>query len=174
MKRIAKVTIKHILDENPDTSFIGEYTDDASDWCIVRQEGEFLAVLEEQGVYQLPSRGRECRFFIPYAGGEKPGTENYIKYGMQDYKRMERLNEGNWCFIGIVAIAEVQTSQDGKLWQSQKISSFGLWGIESDSDEEYIKSVQQEQLADLKTQLLEFGFSRHQIYRAFERVEVSE
>lgn len=206
MKRISKVVIRHMFDEDADTSFIGEYTDDYSPWAICRQKGEFLQVLEDAAWqeeyqaylaecakngsdeekplsfdewqeetyfegYQLPNRGREYRFFVPYARGEKPGTELYKKYGMQDFKRMESLVRGDWYFIGIRAEAEVQTSQDGKVWQVHKISSGGLWGIESDSDKSYFEEENKNQLADLRAQLLEFGFSRHQIYRAFKKVE---
>jgi hypothetical protein len=169
-KKINKITIKHIFDESPDTSFIGQYTDDPQPWNIDREQGEYIAILQKDEDYELPSKGREYRFFNPCAGGEEEGTENYQKYGKQDFKRMESLNNGKWEFIGIKAFAEVQTSQDGNGWLINSVSSGGLWGIESDSDKDYLKTVEQEQIAELKIVLKEFGFSDKEINKAIKEI----
>lgn len=184
MKRIAKITIKHIIDESPDTSFIGEYTDELGPGVIVRALRNFyekLPTLMERDTngrfyrksepYNLPLRGREYRGFIPYAGGEEKGTRNYYRYGMQDFKRMESLEHGNFCFIGIRAEAEIQTSEQGKDWLINHISSGGLWGIESDSPESYFKEVAQQELAELEKLLLELNFTAEEIKAAFEKAE---
>jgi hypothetical protein len=89
---------------------------------------------------------------------------------------MERLNRGDWCFIGIRAEAEIQLfhkpvhSLDPGQTSIQTLTSGGLWGIESDSDREYLESVEQEELADLKTQLLVLGFSKRAISNAFKSI----
>ncbi len=185
MKRIASVTIKHILDESPDISFLGKYTDTLEPGVIVRDLENFYEKLPapmERDVdgkflgkgtpYDLPARGREYRGFIPYAGGEEKGTRNYYRYGMQDFKRMESLNNGSWYLIGIRAEAEIQTSEnEGKDWLINRVSSAGLWGIESDSDESYFKEVAQEELAQLEKLLLELGFTAEEIKSAFEKAE---
>jgi hypothetical protein len=167
---IDKVSIKHIVDKYPDISWIGEYTDDIDKGIIVRDLGQFYEKLPaemerdvdgrfyKKGEPELPSRGREYRGFKPYAGGEKIGTKNYYKYGMQDWKRMEALERGNFCFIGIMAEAEVSYPIDGT--NSRRIEYFtsgGLWGIESDSDAKYIEEIEQEQIDELKTHLKQFG-----------------
>jgi|SRR5579871_665923 hypothetical protein len=112
----------------------------------------------------------EYRFFNPchenYKGEER---ENIVKYCLQDYERMESLNNGNWCYLGIRAEAEVQTSNI-----VQEITSGGLWGIESNSGKEFIKETEQEELSQLRKELLALGFSRHQVYRAFKRTERKE
>ena len=95
------VRVVAIVDTDPDMSWLGEYTDTPSPWAIVRAEGEYLADLGED--YDLPARGREYRFFVPYAGGETPGSADYKTYGMQDYGRCEDYNRGGWCFVGIRA-----------------------------------------------------------------------
>jgi hypothetical protein len=169
-KKINKITIKHIYDESPDTSFFGKYTDEVNDWYIDREQGEYIAILQKDEDYELPSKGREYRFFNPCAGGEKEGTKDYQKYGKEDFKRMEDLNNGQWEFIGIKAFAEVHTSQDGNDWLINSVSSGGLWGIESDSDKDYLKEVEQEQIAELKIVLKEFGFSDKEINKAIKEI----
>lgn len=211
-KRILIVRIEHLLDESPDTSFIGKYTDEPGPWVIVCQESEYLAILEQNAAhaaydayikndnnvenwkaeghsladwppsfeswnesnggdfYEIPSRGREFRFFEPEAGGEKPGTDDYQKYGKQDYDRMESLNRGSWCFIGIIAKATIQLTSN----LTQEITSGGLWGIESDSGQEYFDEVEKEQLAELRRELESIGFTKKQIDAAFTNVERKE
>jgi hypothetical protein len=156
---IASVKIKRIIDESPDTSFIGEYTDDCNPWAIDRAQGEYVAILEaSDDGYEMPRASREYRYFVPYAGGEKQGTENYQKYGKQDFERMESLERGNWYFIGIRAIAEIRLPQ-GDHAICQRIDSPGLWGIESDSDDGYIESVAREELAQLRDMLEQLNVS---------------
>ena len=75
---------------------------------------------------------------------------------------MESLNEEQWLFIGIRACADV-TFSDGV---RQSIYSGGLWGIESDSEESYLKEIESEELADLRQTLYELGFSKRAIATA--------
>ena len=49
---------------------------------------------------------------------------------------MERLNRGDWGYIGVRADAEIIV--DGV---SQDITSGGLWGVESDSDRAYLAEL---------------------------------
>lgn len=95
------------------------------------------------------------------------------KYVLQDYKRMETLNRGDWCFIGLAAEAEIVTqARQGN--PIQKIHSGGLWGIESDSDDSHIEETEKEELSELKNQLLALGFSKRAISTAFKNVEHKE
>ena len=71
---------------------------------------------------------------------------------MSDYRRMEGLNNGIWNFIGIKAKADIYFEENG-VSQYQEITSGGLWGIESDSDKQYIEECEKEQIEDLKEQL---------------------
>lgn len=122
---------------------------------------------------------REYRYFNPsFNYVDKNGNalpkntpEDVRKYVAQDYARMERGNAGDWCLIGIRAEAEysVGTSRNGYL--AQEITSGGLWGIESDSEESYLKSVEDEELIDLSVQLKGIGFSGRAIAAAFKNVE---
>jgi hypothetical protein len=160
MKKIAKVTIKHLTDDNPDTSWMGEYSDTPkSEYAIEREYAGY----------------REYRYFNPPVENYDGATKKEIKkYCQQDYERMEGLNNGNWQFIGIRADAEIHVQQFGNNWLIQHITSGGLWGIESDCGRDNIEETEQEQLADLATTLKEFGFSDGEIAEAIEEAEHDE
>jgi hypothetical protein len=91
------------------------------------------------------------------------------KYVRQDYERMENLNKGLWSFLGIRAEARTWNPETQV---TQRISSGGLWGIESDGDS--FEDVEQEQLSELKTELKALGFSTRAISKAFQNVEREE
>ena len=61
MKKINKIVIKKMLDSDPDTSFLGEYTSKLEPGVIVRETGEFYEKLPEG--YDMPPIRRECRGF---------------------------------------------------------------------------------------------------------------
>ena len=89
---------------------------------------------------------------------------------------MERLNRGDWCFIGIKAEAEIgipdnPLGMSNQCYTVQRIHSGGLWGIESDSERSYIESEEKNQLAELRAQLKALGFSTRAISAAFKNVE---
>jgi hypothetical protein len=234
-KRILSVTIRRMVDESPDTSWLGEYSNrPANEFAIDRAHSEDCASVQHaefssdgewaywngtaesllDRVYDAIQRidptsdfysedeetsletirglidsfecdchggdmGRnEFRYFNPsfnYVTKDgKPESgltpEDVRKYTRQDYERMESANRGDWCFIGIRAEAEVQVTGD----TMQRISSGGLWGIESDSDRSYLKSVQQDELSNLKSELLALGFSKRAIATAFKNVQEKE
>ena len=159
---VESVKVKRILDESPDTSFIGEYTNKWNKWAICRHCGQYIADYiptddNDYPVHNCPTSNREYNYFMPYAGGEKPGTDEYRKYGLQDFKRMERLNNGDWCFIGIVAECVVKYPIGSGNYRLEKFTSGGIWGIESDSDSTFIDEMTNEQLSDLERHLSTFG-----------------
>lgn len=150
-KKILSVKIKREVDTDPDLSFLGEYSNSAGDNAIDR---------EERG-----GRGHgEYRYFNCAMSGEDTGNPDSPE---QDYKRAEAYNAQQWCMIGIWVEAEVILSGD----TVQHIRSGGLWGIESDSGEDYFEEVQGEELSSLRDELEAIGFSKRQIDRAFKDVE---
>ncbi len=151
---IDSIKVEQIIDTSPDTSFIGEYTDRWDEWAICRCCGEYLANVADD--HEEFTRGREYRYFLPYAGGEEQGTPHYQKYGLQDYERMEGLNSGDWQFVGIVAKATIKYRTRNGSYRLETFTSGGLWGIESDAGD-YLDEVKAEQLADLKAHLETFG-----------------
>lgn len=172
--KIESVKVKRILDDTPDSSCTGEYTDNAEDWSICRCCGEYVANCDED--HNFPEKGREYRFFTPYACGEKTGSPDYQKYGKQDYNRMESLNRGDWCFIGIIAEAEISYPVTGSSNGHRRLESFssgGLWGIESDSGDDYLERMENEQLDDLWKHLKQFGINVVLNSLEIEREEIS-
>lgn len=149
-KRIHKITIKRMVDESPDTSYLGEFSNDAdTPFAINHRErsGEGSRVFE---------------WFNPQCNDNAEDAE-------RDYQRMLALDRGEFCYIGIRADAEIVTAG-----VCQKITSGGLWGTESDSDEAYLKDLENEQLAELKEQLAAIGFSKRAIAAAFKDVEQAD
>lgn len=199
-KRIDSIAVKRMPDYDADTSDLGEYGDEPKQYAIVAQgehEGEFVNSLpcecghpeSQHNDDMIKSvdvgctaddcacdyfeqvtieRGREYRYF-------NPNAENYTgepdadirKYCLQDYERMRDLNRGEWCYIGIRAVADVNLT-GGTI---QRIHSGGLWGIESDSDPSDIRSIEREQLDELRDQLHAIGFSKRAIAAAMRNVE---
>lgn len=158
MKKIISIEIVSKVDESPDTSFMGEYTEDYDPFHFDRAKGKMLKTLERDKDYEVPPKGLTYRFFKPYAGGEEPGTPRYVIYGKHDLARMEGLCSGDWSFVGIKAVATVQLS--GTV--VQEITSGGLWGVESDCAD-YHKDVERDELFELRKELIEAGFSEEEI-----------
>lgn len=187
MKRIHRVVIKRMEDESPDTSWLGEYSNNwTSEYSIDRTHA--LDCPEQE--YSDPTEGYECncsggargrgeyRYFNPSfnyvdKGGRRlpENTDEEVREHMrQDYERMESLNRGDWCFLGIRADAELWIPNGIGSGTVQLITSGGLWGVESDSGYKYIAEVEQEQLAELREQLTAIGFNSRAISAAFKNV----
>ena len=142
--RIKSIRIEHILDDLPDLSYLGEYTDKYVRGAIDRKA--------------IGDMGRnEYQYFIPYM---REG-------GFESYQRYEQYNKGYWCSIGVVAIAEIEKRIGNKVI-SFEISSDGIYGIESDA-EDYIEEIDQEELNNLRYQLSEIGLSMIQLDKAFNK-----
>lgn len=219
MKRIHKVTIKIMADTDPDTSYLGEYSNTpTSEFSIDRKHSDECRAINRARDsyaythdYELRDNGeQECRncevaltdsktqpcpahdwsddcdcsgalergqyrYFNPsynycdrHGKALKDNTPEEIrKYVREDYARMEGYNNCQWSYIGIRAEAEIQLTKYGPL---QEITSGGLWGTESDSGQEHIASIEQEELSDLSMQLHALGFSKRAIAAAFKNV----
>lgn len=231
--RIVSVTLRRMVDDSPDTSWLGKYTSkiksdftidrkhaidcqsqvfnhEGKEWrsrviarlqesittehdaeciahgdtsalggciCEPEQAIEFVESLDEDSCTcgGLCIARHSYRYFEPcwqnYKG--EPHAD-IVKHIGQDFERMESLERGNWCFIGVRAEAEIfllpANSLANSVHVTQTITSGGLWGIESDS-ESYIASEEQNQLAELREQLTALGFSRRAISTAYKSIE---
>jgi hypothetical protein len=236
-KRILSVTIKRMIDEDPDTSWLGEYGQSStSEFSIDREhtlecpvnspntigqnwlarirkhivEGsiewvwspeEVLDDIHEtldtcsDSLYDCDCgesgdmQRHEYRYFNPsFNYVDKNGhalpentPEEVRSYVRQDYERMESANRGDWGFIGIRTECEVNLPyqvnkgcvKGREVYHNVKevLSSGGLWGIESDSEDSYLESVEKDELADLRSQLKMLGFSSRAISTAFKTIE---
>jgi hypothetical protein len=116
-------------------------------------------------------RGRSYRYFNPANIDTSIPDDEQRKYAQQDYQRMRGLNNDEWGFIGIKAVAKVALVDTGGMFLTQTIHSGGLWGIESDSEASYFDEVESEQLDELRSQLHAIGFSKRAITAAFRNVK---
>jgi hypothetical protein len=127
--------------------------------------------ITEQDGCDCAERGDMERGEFPYFNG---AVENYKgetpekirEYVRRDYERMEHLQRGGWCYIGIRAQAKILIPS-GSASVVQEITSGGLWGIESDSDASYLTEIDEEQLSELREQLRAVGLSTRAITAAF-------
>ena len=94
-----------------------------------------------------------------------PDTSYLEQEGFED--RLAQYNNGDFGYIGIRAEAEIVIDS-----VIQRISSGGLWGTESDSDESYLKEIEQEELSALRSILHELGFSKRAIAAAVKSASV--
>jgi hypothetical protein len=224
-KRIDTIKIKRMIDESPDTSWLGEFSDTPGDYAIVargQHEGTFLddlpcecdhaedehgqcddvkncACEDEPGKCHVQGcdctdfdqvgieRGRTFRFFNAgtvetFKASDDPTVDNQAALSQhrkdmrinaeQDYKRMRGLVNGDYCFIGITAEARVLIpAQPQGHSIAQTITSGGLWGIESDSDADYLTGIEKEQTDELREQLHAVGFSKRAISAAMRSVQ---
>lgn len=151
------VTVEYHYDDNPDTSWLGEYTDKWQPGAIDRLH---------TGNWTLRRWRREYRYFIPGVSVEEHrrglSRLGYAKheawvmanrYTRADYERMEALNRGDWHFIGIVVKVTVEAKRDGFIFDPVEVGYAGLWGIESDSDEDYIADTVAGLIEDAKAML---------------------
>jgi hypothetical protein len=161
-KRILSIEVKHIDDTDADTSYLGEYSNTPA--------GEFSIARNIIGQYHYFNPGRVEAFdptasWIPadraFADKESFWRETMRENARKDYERMEAYNADDWSFIGIRAQAEIAIGG-----VCQTITSGGLWGIESDSDESYFREVEHEELNQLRGILHELGFSKRAIATA--------
>jgi hypothetical protein len=238
--KILSVSIRHMLDENPDTSWLGEYGSSAeSDYAIDRRHSEdcacvslpaqdakekleriadYLSALSNDCdcasrswygdehdsacplaledidaafdcVTQLAEEITECDCGGNSIGSREfeyfnPNWENYKglpaeeirKYCRQDYERMEQLERGYFHFIGIraecsIGIPQPHFSSNGTPYLTQKLTSGGLWGIESDQSKTDFEETEREQLDELRDVLSGLGFSRRAISMSFKNVD---
>ena len=148
--QVTAVRIVQQLDADPDLSWLGEYKDavpsGVADWQVVDREAE-------------GQRGRgERRYFV---GGDNYKGEPEAEartYTLQDYERLESYDRGAWLMLGVSAEADVEVDSDvGRIVQT--ISSGGLWGVESDGDDEHRREVAGEQLAELQEMLSAFDLT---------------
>lgn len=167
-KRILNVTIKRMLDSDPDTSWMGEFSGHADTQFAIDHQNR----MGSNRVHQWFNSG-SVESFAPEASWIPADVQNKRQYwhdamtknAEQDYARMCALSDGLFEFIGVRADAKIVI---GNLCQTT--TSGGLWGIESDSEEAYLREEEENQLAELRDVLKELGFGTRAISAAFKDV----
>lgn len=145
---VALIRIVREIDTDPDLSYMGAYCNvlppSTQGWQYVDRK----------------KRGDWSRNEFPYwVGGHNytsgVGAVQRRKYTLEDYERMEAYNRGDWHCLGIHAQAQIDIG--GTASPLQTIRSGGLWGIDSDSGDDSLRSVEDEQLSCLALLLAEIG-----------------
>ena len=136
--KIESVQIKWEYDEYPDVSWLDctaedHYGKEGSNWDYVPKEVE-ARVIEEYGSLWEASKA----------------------YAWANQRRLKDFYAGKWHMQGCVARVTVSYPQ-GNSRRFEHFTSGGLWGIESDSDEEYRVEIEMDQLGDLKRHLEQLG-----------------
>jgi len=80
-----------------------------------------------------------------------------VAYASQDAERLAKFRSDEWSFQGCYAVAELHYEASPGCFRLDELRSAGLWGIESDSGSEYLRSVEIHELADLSSHLERFG-----------------
>ena len=141
--------------------------EDSERYDNLEQTQETILGLQECDCDESGDRDRnELRYFNTSGNYTGEPIADIVTYTKQDYARMESLNNQNWYYLGIGAEAKVTIGN-----VCQTIKSGGLWGIESDSEESYLKEEEQNQLAELRGVLYEMGFSKRAIAAAVAQKE---
>jgi len=111
-------------------------------------------------IEHIPDENPDLSFLEEMKGKDK-------KWAEHDTKRLA--NYGNdWAMMGIKVKAEIYIPKKSTppSWQIQEISSGGLWGIETDSGDDYINGIEKEEMEDLIDNLKYFKISKKEIKKA--------
>lgn len=162
MKTISRIKVKREVDEYTEFPWLGRYTNKYETGTISRSR---FSKRYSRGQYEwyIPanhwphdprnwdhvSEEDKAKVIHEYGSLKKADW----CYALRDMDRLDSMGE-DWVPIGIFAEAEVVVHS-----VIQRIRSAGLWGIESDSDEEYLRSVEKDELDELTKILVELGFS---------------
>lgn len=135
MAKVVKIEIKRVVDKNPDLSFLEttpeyHYGTDGSNWKHVSEEDKQRVIVQYDSIWNA------C-----------------VTYAKQDKERLDAYNRGVWEIIGIRAVATIHIPVNNNTVKIQTIESGGLFGIESDSGDNYIKDIAREQIAEVKNYL---------------------
>ncbi len=145
LKKITAIRTEAVTDESPDLSHLGEYVQSAR-----VDSGQEYRIVDRAARGDV-KRG-EFEFFIA------DNVENE-EQAIENYERMEQYNNSEWCMYGIRAVCTFQVSHDdGKTWNVHTLKTPGLWSIESDSEESYMREVGREQLEELQKDMEALGF----------------
>lgn len=93
---------------------------------------------------------------------EDPDTSYLEQDGFEE--RRDQFQRGVFAFMGVRAKAEIVIDNI-----CQTITSGGLWGIEDDSDQGYLATVESDEITDLCNQLSALGFGPRALTRALDQ-----
>lgn len=144
---VAAVRIVVTPDNDPDLSYLGEYTMRVAD-----VDTDHYTVIDrdrENGFHQPGS----MRFFVSSFNYVDETPEDREKYARQDFERMEAYCRDEWRMVGVYVEADVTMPGDGP----RTLDSGGIGGVESDCGEDCIRETAADVIEDLRAALATLG-----------------
>lgn len=115
------------------------------DWQMVTRTDETAGTPEERDQSFWPSRDPDA------AGYVEP--EHFDEAQAKADAQMEAFNAGDWEYVGVLAVASVTIPIGAGSFRTYVLESAGLWGVESDADDDYLASVFTEEKGELQSDL---------------------
>jgi hypothetical protein len=85
--------------------------------------------------------------------------EEAAKYRAQDAERLDAYERGDWHMRGIRLAAEITLTRPGRVDEVFHLSTPGIWGVESDSGDDYPREIAGDEDEYLRDDLLAVGFT---------------
>lgn len=98
---------------------------------------------------------------------QTPAELGSITAAVWNHRRLESYKRGDWCLVGIRLAADVVLEHNGRTPRTITLTTPGLWGVESDSGEEYFRAEVVNDSELLGDDLHALGFSWNEIQDAF-------
>lgn len=139
-----KVEKVRTVDDAPDLSWLGEFTDTPGpeDRTVTRHPNDRFGRYAHFGEY---------RYFVAAMSGTETGNPESVR---QDYEQAEAYNRGEWCEVGI----KVRVTLTDDRGFSKVVESPGLWGVwwdYSDEDKEH-ESVAFDQWEEVRDEVVSY------------------
>jgi hypothetical protein len=181
MKRINSITIKEDIDHDPDLSYLGKiswtptYSKTHKTWIPVEPDRVGKGTEWFSPMNHLPHKKENWSHVSDEDKAKVIATFGSLRkadiaYAYEDCERLVKYQRGDWYMISIRVEAIISVSEDGEHWANYALYE-SLGGIESDSGDEYIDETKKELLDEMKSQLLEWGFTNEEIDEAMENAE---
>lgn len=144
-------TVKFEVDEYPDLSFYGEYTDkpnwyDSDRYMIIDRKENRNMGRNEYRYFQCAYDMQDAAKWYKESGYCK--HDCYIlprKHSLEDYERMEDYNKGDWCMLGIIVTCN-ETGEKESLWGCASDDHEGNYEIVQDLIAELLAPLHLEEL----------------------------
>lgn len=143
--------------DNITSDVYGSYGNEYLPGCIVRSDNTFFEDHIDDEDYEPNTILREYSFYYPPDNGEEPGTPNYRKYAIQDYRRLSNLGK-TWSYLVVKCEAHI-TTDTGMVHTISDI----LCDVESDDNEERFRDIVNDLQSNVKSKLKKFGFLDEEI-----------
>jgi hypothetical protein len=163
---VTAVRIVVVPDDDPDLSYLGDYTMNAGDvdtekYTVIDRDLANGARFHQPG---------SMRFFVSSFNYVDDTPEDREKYARQDFERMEAYFRNEWWTVGVYVEADVTMPGDGP----RTLKSGGIWGNESDSGEGYIRETAGDEIVDLRTALVTLGVEDFSKLEDVETIQIVE